>query len=141
MNKLIVEFEKHEVVKDFMDIFDVYHTNLGGYRYSKDGSPCYQLNGMLIMFEEQQKKIDLLEKELTETQVFLNKQNHIKQIKIDELQSRVVELTKAMSEVQMMSHKSISYEHDLFDKGWNQASKQVVINIHRLTGIGEGLLK
>ena len=61
--------------------------------------------------------------------------------KIDELQARVVELTKALSEVQMMSHKSISYEHDLFDKGWNQASKQVVINIHRLTGIGEGLLK
>ena len=63
------------------------------------------------------------------------------QDKIDELQARVVELTKAMSEVQMMSHKSISYEHDLFDIGWNQASKQVVINIHRLTGIGEGLLK
>ena len=63
------------------------------------------------------------------------------QTEIDELQARVVELTKAMSEVQMMSHKSISYEHDLFDKGWNQASKQVVINIHRLTGIGEGLLK
>ena len=61
--------------------------------------------------------------------------------KIDELQARVVELTKTLSEVQMMSHKSISYEHDLFDKGWNQASKQVVINIHRLTGIGEGLLK
>lgn len=54
----LVEFEKHEVVKDFMDIFDVYHTNLGGYRYSKDGSPCYQLNGMLIMFEEQQSKLE-----------------------------------------------------------------------------------
>ena len=93
------------------------------------------------MFEEQQKKIDLLETEITETQTFLNKQNHIKQTKIDELQSRVVELTKAISEVQMMSHKSISYEHDLFDKGWNLASQQVVINIHRLTGIGEGLLK
>ena len=60
---------------------------------------------------------------------------------IDELQARVVELTKTLLEVQMMSHKSISYEHDLFDKGWNQASKHVVINIHRLTGIGEGLLK
>ena len=91
--------------------------------------------------QSQQSKIELLEKELTETQAFLNKQNHIKQTKIDELQSRVVELTKTLSEVQMMSHKSISYEHDLFDKGWNQASKQVVINIHRLTGIGEGLLK
>ena len=137
----LVEFEKHKVVKSFMEACDVYYTNLGGYHYSKDGSPCYYLNGMLTMFEEQQKKIDLLEKEITETQTFLNKQNHIKQTKIDELQSMVVELTKAMSEVQMMSHKSISYEHDLFDKGWNQASKQVVMNIHRLTGIGEGLLK
>ena len=36
-----------------------------------------------------QTKIDLLEKELTETQAFLNKQNHIKQAKIDELQARV----------------------------------------------------
>ena len=89
MNKLIVEFEKHEVVKDFMDIFDVYHTNLGGYRYSKDGSPCYQLNGMLIMFEEQQKKIDLLVKEITETQAFLNNQSHIKQVKINKLQARI----------------------------------------------------
>ena len=95
----LVEFEKHGVVKDFMNIFDVYYTNLGGYHYSKDGSPCYYLNGMLTMFEEQQKKIDLLETEITETQTFLNKQNHIKQTKIDELQSRVVELTKAISEV------------------------------------------
>ena len=124
-----------------MNTFDGYYTNLGGYHYRKDRSPCYYLNGMLTMFEEQQKKIDLLETELTETQAFLNKQNHVKQTKIDVLQSRVVELTKTLSEVQMMSHKSISYEHDLFDKGWNQASKQVVINIHRLTGIGEGLLK
>ena len=85
----LVEFEKHEVVKDFMDIFDVYHTNLGGYRYSKDGSPCYQLNGMLIMFEEQQKKIGLLEKEITETQTFLNNQNHVKQVKINKLQARI----------------------------------------------------
>ena len=37
----------------------------------------------------QQAKIDLLEKELTETQAFLNKQNHIKQAKIDELQGRI----------------------------------------------------
>ena len=85
MNKLIVEFEKQRVVKSFMDTFDGYYTNLGGYHYSKDRSPCYYLNGMLTMFEEQQKKIDLLETELTETQTFLNKQNRIKQIKIDEI--------------------------------------------------------
>lgn len=39
--------------------------------------------------QSQQSKIDFLEKELTETQAFLNKQNHIKQAKIDELQARV----------------------------------------------------
>ena len=63
------------------------------------------------------------------------------QAKIDELQARVVELTKAMSEVQMMSHKSISYEHDLFDKGWNQASKQVVIIIGGAYGVNETVQK
>ena len=36
-----------------------------------------------------QTKIDLLEKEITETQTFLNKQNRIKQATIDELQARV----------------------------------------------------
>ena len=82
MKKLIAEFEKQKVVKSFMNNLDVYYTNLGGYHYSKDRSPCYYLNGMLTMFEEGQKKIDLLETELTETQAFLNKQNHIKQVKI-----------------------------------------------------------
>lgn len=104
----LVEFEKHEVVKDFMDIFDVYHTNLGGYRYSKDGSPCCQLNGMLIMFEEQQKKIDLLETELTETQAFLNKQNHIKQTKIDVLNERHSEDKRILHNVIEMNQSKIN---------------------------------
>ena len=38
---------------------------------------------------EQQAKIDLLENEIVETQEFLNKQNHIKQAKIDEMQKRI----------------------------------------------------
>ncbi len=88
----LVEFEKHKVVKSFMDTLDVYYTNLGGYHYSKDGSPCYYLNGMLTMFEEHQKKIDLLENEIVETQAFLNKQNHVKQTEIDELQARIDEV-------------------------------------------------
>lgn len=50
--------------------------------------------------QSQQAKIDLLEKELTETQAFLNKQNHIKQAKIDELQGRIDE-----SLVQVNNHK------------------------------------
>ena len=39
--------------------------------------------------QSQKTKIDLLEKELTETQAFLNNQNHIKQAKIEELQARI----------------------------------------------------
>ena len=58
MNKLIVEFEKQRVVKSFMDTFDVYYTNLGGYHYRKDDSPCYYLNGMLTMFDIQQTKLE-----------------------------------------------------------------------------------
>ena len=104
----LVEFEKHKVVKSFMEACDVYYTNLGGYHYSKDGSPCYQLNGMLTMFEEQQKKIDLLENEIVETQEFLNKQNHIKQAKITKLQARVDSLTN-------INESLIAYKNQLLD--------------------------
>ena len=48
--------------------------------------------------QSQQAKIDLIEKELTETQAFLNKQNHIKQSKIDELQARVDEALRFYNE-------------------------------------------
>lgn len=41
------------------------------------------------LWDLKQAKIDLIEKELTETQAFLNKQNHIKQVKINELQARI----------------------------------------------------
>ena len=54
----LVEFEKHKVVKSFMEACDVYYTNLGGYHYSEDRSPCYYLNGMLTMFEIQQSKLE-----------------------------------------------------------------------------------
>ena len=57
-----------------------------------------------------------------------------------EQEKKLKELEEALTDVQYMCHKSISFEHDLFDKGWNQASRQTVINIHRLTGIGERLL-
>ena len=43
-----------------------------------------------------QTKIDLLEKEITETQTFLNKQNRIKQATIDELQAKIDEAMKIL---------------------------------------------
>lgn len=61
-----------------------------------------------------------------------------KQAKIDELQKRVDEFEQAIKHLSDMSNKSISYEHDLFDKGWNQCARQTVENIYRLTGIGIG---
>ena len=118
----LVEFEKHKVVKSFMDTLDVYHTNLGGYHYRKDGSPCYYLNGMLTMFEEQQKKIDLLEKEITETQTFLNKQNHIKQTKIDDLQARIDEVLKACDNLRT---DLIRENHVEYDKGWKDCATSI----------------
>ena len=72
--------------------------------------------------QSQQAKIDLLEKELTETQAFLNKQNHIKQSKIDELQARVNEIA---------SHLDINFDEDRDDdqhsywSGYNQAMREL----------------
>ena len=54
--------------------------------------------------QSQQAKIDLLEKELIETQDFLNKQNHIKQAKIDCMQVRLDgENERALS---ILNHKN-----------------------------------
>lgn len=47
----IGEFEKIPYIKNFIETFDVYYTNLGAYRFSKDDSPCYYLNGALRMHE------------------------------------------------------------------------------------------
>lgn len=52
------EFEKLDFIKNFIENFDVSHTNLGGYYFNKDKQPCYYLNGALWAFEFQQKKID-----------------------------------------------------------------------------------
>ena len=70
----------------------------------------------------QQAKIDLLEKELTETQAFLNKQNHIKQTKLDELQARIDEIT---------NHVGINFDEERDDdqhsywSGYNQAMREL----------------
>lgn len=60
---------------------------------------------------------------------------------IDELQARVDELQTAFKHLIEMNNKSISYEHDLFDKGWSQCAETTINNIYRLTGLGERALK
>ena len=61
---------------------------------------CYEAGA-----QSKQAKIDLLEKELTETQDFLNKQNHIKQAKIDCMK---VDLDGANERAMMvLNHKNV----------------------------------
>ncbi|MDI9741391.1 hypothetical protein, partial [Acinetobacter baumannii] len=59
----------------------------------------------------------------------------------DELQKRVDELQTAFKQLIEMENESISFEHDLFDKGWNQSARQTIENIYKLTGLGEQALK
>ena len=64
-----------------------------------------------------------------------------RQTKVDELQKRVDELQTAFKQLIEMENESISFEHDLFDKGWNQSARQTIENIYKLTGLGEQALK
>lgn len=51
-------FEKLQHIKGYLEHFDVYYTNLGGYLYTKDNTPCFYLNGAWMMYQSQQKKIE-----------------------------------------------------------------------------------
>ena len=53
-------FEKIQHIKDNLEHFDIYYTNLGGYLYAKDNTPCFYLNGAWMMYQEQQSKIEYL---------------------------------------------------------------------------------
>ena len=74
------------------------------------------------------------------TTYFLGQEGKVSKEAWDYQQKKIDELLKALEYVQQSCHKSISYEHDLFDKGWNQSSRQVIITIYRLTGVGENLI-
>lgn len=72
--------------------------------FQRGGNGQYKsdlLHFMEKAFMHQQAKINLLEKELTETQDFLNNQNHIKQAKIDELQRKIVFQEKAIKNIKL----------------------------------------
>ena len=60
---------------------------------------------------------------------------------LDEMQKRVDELHTAFKQLIEMENESISFEHDLFDKGWNQSARQTIENIYKLAGLGEQALK
>ena len=100
-------------MSEFDEWFKNRHTKTGLY----EEALCGKDNATYIRHEmrkaykagqkSQQAKIDLLEKELTETQAFLNKQNHIKQAKIDELQARIDEALNTLCKLQYSSGERI----------------------------------
>ena len=48
-----------------------------------------------------------------------------------ELQKRVDELQTVFKQLIETENESISFEHDLFDKGWNQSARQTIENIYK----------
>ena len=103
------------------------------------------------IFKEKQTKVDELQCEVKRINLWYSNvklQLENKEIdsaidakKIDELQKRVDELQTAFKQLIEMENESISFEHDLFDKGWNQSARQTIENIYNLTGLGEQALK
>lgn len=90
--------------------------------------------------QDQQKVIDELTQALIKEQEEVLKYKPIYLNLIAEnvvLTDEVKELKQALEHISHSTNKSISYEHDLFDKGWNQCAKQVITSIYKLTGIGE----
>ena len=57
-------FEKIQHIKDHLEHFDIYYSSLGGYRYAKDDTPCFYLNGALMMYQEQRSKIEAVLQQL-----------------------------------------------------------------------------
>lgn len=102
----------------------------------------------LDVWNHQQAKIDQLkaeneklELELSQTKQVLHNVIDIERSNVEKLKAEKAGLEESINHISEMNFKSISFEHDLFDKGWNQASRQNVENIFRLTGVGESRLK
>ena len=113
MSELRQKFENVEEVKNSLSCHiyigsdGLYYTSLVNFQ-----KLVSWLNGAWYAFQEQQTKIDLLEKEIVETQEFLNKQNHIKQAKIDELKHQKSLQELAINQISQANQewRSINYE-------------------------------
>ena len=86
-------------MSEFDIFFDEYENK---HNCSPEKRECFEAGQ-----QSQQSKIELLEKELTETQAFLNNQNHIKQAKIDELQARVDEALEYLNNLSWASELDV----------------------------------
>ncbi|ENU89236.1 hypothetical protein F972_01491 [Acinetobacter sp. CIP 102529] len=101
-------------------------------------------DGQSAMYAARQTKVDELQKQVTDLDNRATKYalDAMATAKLNaELQKRVDELQTAFKQLIEMENESISFEHDLFDKGWNQSARQTIENIYKLTGLGEQALK
>ncbi|HAV2832689.1 hypothetical protein HF304_03660 [Acinetobacter baumannii] len=148
MDKCREEFEKHflslkfateGVAQTVLDActFDkdqnVYLPNMEWFLHNDDQEGvvyCSMLNTCYMSFQSRQTEVDELQNLYTQQGINMLK-----------LQKRVDELQTAFKQLIEMENESISFEHDLFDKGWNQSARQTIENIYKLTGLGEQALK
>ena len=114
------------------------------YTSKKGGYGSFDLDFGLYVYQHQQTKVDELQKQVTDLDNRATKYalDAMATAKLNaELQKRVDELQTAFKQLIEMENESISFEHDLFGKGWNQSARQTIENIYKLTGLGEQALK
>lgn len=114
------------------------------YTSKKGGYGSFDLDFGLYVYQHQQTKVDELQKQVTDLDNRATKYalDAMATAKLNaELQKRVDELQTAFKQLIEMENESISFEHDLFDKGWNQSARQTIENIYKLAGLGEQALK
>lgn len=154
------DFEKLPIIQEIMaDEYDglMFDERFSKYLCPSDGNEEY-LNGAWMVWQQRQTEVDELQRRnqmlndnIKEQGQKLVYQNEVIETQAEkllglrdekaELQKRVDELQTAFKQLIEMENESISFEHDLFDKGWNQSARQTIENIYKLTGLGEQALK
>ncbi|KHO16745.1 hypothetical protein NT90_04100 [Acinetobacter baumannii] len=147
MDKCREEFEQSlERTDGFHDGYVTWNEASSMYMANDDGYECMAdwMNGAFAIHRKMQAKVEWLQTQLSlqrqRVKAFEEELTNSRNYG-DELQKRVDELETAFKHLIKMNNKSISYEHDLFDKGWNQCAETTIRNIYSLTGLGEQALK
>lgn len=54
-----------------------------------------------------------------------------KAFELQKKEKRIEELENSIKSIKQSFHKSISFEHDLFDKGWNRCAEGIVSDLEK----------
>ncbi|MEJ5137750.1 MULTISPECIES: gp58-like family protein [Acinetobacter] len=146
MDKLIIEFNK-KFDKQKQELIDGFKALGEEKRLPKalatiEGEQPTYKNYFKAGWQSRQAEVDFLKAQLgLKRDQIKGFESEIKKTwqALEEKDKRIEELESAIKHLSGAIHKSISYEHDLFDKGWNECAERVVEDIYRLTGIGKGM--